>query len=465
MIYAGSVVSLLESINHELMLFAAAGFVLGACDDLIIDIVYVGRFFYRRLFIYTRHEKITPAALPPLDSSTTIAVFVPAWDESNVIGPMLHNCLRSWGEGEYRIFVGCYPNDVATIRAIEQVATNDSRIIPVIAIRPGPTTKGDCLNGIWAAMLRQERVEGRPFSAVLLHDAEDVVHPDEIRLFSHLVGRFDLVQIPVLPLINQHSRWISGHYCDEFAEAHGKCLTVREAVGAAMPAAGVGCAFSRTMIGRIAESQNGAPFDPACLTEDYELGLRIGDQGGRGIFVHMPDGRGGIVCTREYFPDRLEAAVKQKARWMMGIALAGWDRLGWRGHATERWMRLRDRRAPLAALVLCCAYASMLLYAVCDLAHILTGTPAEPFPQMLKLLLTLNAVLLAWRLCVRCFFVTRYYGWREGLRSMPRVMLANIIAIMAARRAIAHYIRIIRGAAPVWEKTSHHFPQELVQQA
>jgi adsorption protein B len=33
-----------------------------------------------------------------------------------------------------------------------------------------------------------------------------------------MIDRFDLVQLPVLPLVNPQSRWVSGHYCDEFAE-------------------------------------------------------------------------------------------------------------------------------------------------------------------------------------------------------------------------------------------------------
>src|SRR3546814_6455753 len=100
--------------------------------------------------------------------------------------------------------------------------------------------------------------------------------------------------------------------------------------------------------------RSGLPFDPGCLTEDYELGLRIGAHGGRGVFIRMRDDAGDLVCTREYFPATLTAAVRQKARWMTGIALAGWDRLGWQGSLAERWMRFRDRRGPLAAVILCC---------------------------------------------------------------------------------------------------------------
>ena len=73
-----------------------------------------------------------------------------------------------------------------------------------------------------------------------------------------LIERFDLVQLPVLPLIVPGSRWVSGHYCDEFAEAHGKQLVVREAIGAGMPSAGVGCALSRSIVQAMADAGGGA---------------------------------------------------------------------------------------------------------------------------------------------------------------------------------------------------------------
>src|SRR3546814_12027645 len=88
----------------------------------------------------------------------------------------------------------------------------------------------------------------------------------------------------------------------------------------------------------------------------------------------MRDDAGDLVCTREYFPATLTAAVRQKARWMTGIALAGWDRLGWQGSLAERWMRFRDRRGPLAAVILCCAYAAILLFGVTEIARLVTGT-------------------------------------------------------------------------------------------
>ena len=72
-----------------------------------------------------------------------------------------------------------------------------------------------------------------------------------------------------------------------------------------------------------------------------------------------------------------------------------------------------------------------------------------------------TTALLCWRLAMRFAFVSYVYGPREGLRSLPRVVAANVIAILAARRAMAHYVARIRGARLVWEKTDHIFPARV----
>lgn len=282
-----------------------------------------------------------------------------------------------------------------------------------------------------------------------------------IAIFDRLIERFDLVQLPVLPLIDPGSRWIAGHYADEFAESHGKELIVREAIGASLPSAGVGCAFARGPLAAIADGREG-PFDAQCLTEDYELGLRLRSLGGRCAFVRMRGGEGKpLVMTREYFPPTIQASVSQKARWIVGIALSGWDRLGWEGNWAESWMRLRDRQSLLAAIFLAAGYLSLLLFVIIALAQILTGYQPKAITPTLAFLLAVNAVLLLWRLAMRFGFVTLGYGWREGLRSIPRVVVSNIIAMMAARRALFLYLRIRRTGSPRWDKTAHAFPSTL----
>jgi adsorption protein B len=182
-------------------------------------------------------------------------VFIPAWDEAAVIGDMLRAALAAWGEGDYRLYVGCYPNDPNTIAAVRAVA--DPRVRLVVGHVPGPTTKADCLNRLWEALLVDEAALGQPAKAVILHDAEDLVPPEELRVFHSSIERFDFVQLPVRPLVHPGSRWVGGHYADEFAEAHGKEMPVRQCLGAGLPSAGVGCAFSRDMLGRIAERAGG----------------------------------------------------------------------------------------------------------------------------------------------------------------------------------------------------------------
>lgn len=266
----------------------------------------------------------------------------------------------------------------------------------------------------------------------------------------------------MVPLIDTNSRWIAGHYADEFAESHAKEMVVRDWLGAGLPSAGVGCAFSHQALARIAEAAGGSPFDAGSVTEDYELGLKIGDAGGSRAFVRMADRPGGPpIETREYFPFTLEAAVTQKARWMTGIALSGWDRLGWAGGAIERWMRLRDRQSVLAAVLLVAGYASFLLWTLLKVPELVTRWEPAPISETLALVLLINLAMLAWRLLVRFAFVTHAYGWREGLRAIPRVAVGNVIAMMAAWRAVARYRSIRKGGENRWDKTAHAFPAGL----
>lgn len=454
----GAVLEAAEVVMREAALFGAAGFLLLGAGDLAVDLIWLGH-SAKRIFLFGYVPRLYAETVPAPRQPGRMAVMIPAWDEAKVIGAMLAHTRAAFGAADYRIYVGCYPNDPGTIAAVRDV--DDAHVRLVVGPAPGPTSKADCLNRIFHQIRSDEAEQGWRFKAVILHDAEDVAHSAELRLFDTLVERVDLVQLPVVPLIDPNSRWIGGHYADEFAEAHGKELVVREALGAALPSAGVGCALSRTMLDRMAAA-HGEPFDPASLTEDYELGLRLRDLGGRSAFVRLPAGEGRpTVTTRGYFPATLRAAVNQKARWMTGIALSGWDRIGWSGGIAERWMRLRDRQSLLAAIILSSAYVALALWLVLLALGVLGGWVMQPFSPFLSLLVTINVGLLGWRLVMRFGFVARTYGWREGLRSIPRVVIGNIVSILAARRALARYLTLRRTGHSRWDKTDHQFPRQL----
>jgi adsorption protein B len=449
---------LMSRIAAELALFAGVGFLLVAANDLLVDLIYFGRRAWRALTVYSRYPRAFASELPASGPEGFIAILVPAWDESAVIASMLRATLQRLDYADYAIFVGHYRNDPATAAAIAGV--EDPRVHPVDVPADGPTTKADCLNHLYDALIEYELATGKKTAAVVLHDAEDVVHPLELKLFARLIDRAAVIQLPVLPLPDPASRWISGHYCDEFAEAHIKELVVREAVGASIPLAGVGCAIARNPLARLAAINEGYPFAGSSLTEDYELGLRMGELGLKTMFVRMPavPGSRGVVASRGHFPATFGEAVRQKARWLGGIALSGWDRLGWSGGLGEKWMRMRDRRGPVAALLLLSGYIAALLWSQLWLAEALGAPVQVAIDPTLSSLLWINLWLLLWRIGMRVLFTGSAYGWREGVRSVPRLVVGNLIAIAAAARAVMLYV----GRTPLaWDKTRHTFPKEL----
>ncbi len=442
--------------GHELMLFASVGILLIGLDDLLFDALWLAT---RR-----RGSSLIPNTAP---IEGRFAVFVPAWDEDKALPAMLRRTLGAWEGEDFRLYVGCYPNDAATLFAVSPLIARDARLRLVIGSREGPTTKGDNLNRLWAALGEDERAEGMLFSAIVLHDAEDHVHPGELALYRRYLGENAMVQIPVVPLIKRDERWVGGHYGDEFAEAHGKELVVRSRLDLPLPSAGVGCALTRTALALLAIERGGEPFRCDSLTEDYEIGMVIGAYGLGTRFVDTVGPAGDRVVSRGAFPGSAEMAVRQKSRWIAGIALAGWDHLGWPGSRrgdpgltasrawTARWMLWRDRRAPLAALILLAAYVGGLLATLGWAGQHLLGWNAIIIGDGMRLLLAFNAVMLCWRMAMRGHFTARWYGLRAALLSLPRAFVANVIAMLAARRAIILYWRMLRSGEVVWDKTEH----------
>lgn len=439
--------------GHELLLFAAAGILLIGLDDLFFDI----------LWLVTRRGDSRPRRdTPPRERlDGPLAIFVPAWDEAKVLPAMIRRTLSAWEGQDFRLYLGCYPNDAATLFAVSPLVANDPRLRLVIGDAEGPTTKGDNLNRLWAAMGADERIEGMRFAAIVLHDAEDVVHRGELALYCRELTRHAMVQIPVLPLLGLGRQWVAGHYADEFAEAHGKDMVLRSRLGAPLPSAGVGCALTRNALTLLSLHRGGQPFRADSLTEDYEMGILIGTHGLSAAFVETVDVEGDPIVSRGAFPETVEAAVRQKSRWVAGIALAGWDHLGWTGPShprrawLARWMLWRDRRAPLAAIILLAAYAALFAGAAGWVCHALLGWQAREASPMLQLLLSLASVLLLWRLGMRGYFAARAYGLRQGLWAIPRAFVANVVAVLAARRAVIIYGRMLRSGQVIWDKTQH----------
>lgn len=118
-------------------------------------------------------------------------------------------------------------------------------------------------------------------------------------------------------------------------------------------------------------------------------------------------------------------------------------------------MLWRDRRAPLAAIIVLAAYVALIATGIGWAGAAWLGWRPPAVGEDLRLLLALNAALLLWRLAMRVRFTARWYGRREGLHALPRAFVANIVAILAARRAVVLYWRMLHSGEVVWDKTEH----------
>lgn len=488
------ILSYVETVQRELILFCVVWFIIGGLDDILVDIIWMLRSCYRRLITYKQHVPMDYRALLAAHKTDNIAIkpysapheyhaiFIPAWKESNVIGNMLYGCRNAWANSNIRhhIYVGCYPNDNDTIAQVIIAAKSNPNISLILCSRDGPTTKADCLNHLWKAMVRDELNLGLRARSIILHDAEDRPHPLSLAIFDRLIGRNDIVQLPVIPIAVPGSPLISGHYCDEFCESHGKAMVVREAIGASLPLAGVGCAIERNCLGRLAINKNNLPFDVDSVTEDYELGLNIGSAGRGSIIVRMKDQYGDLIGTRAYFPHTLESAIRQKSRWKLGTALSAWDRLGWSSAKSpqarnyerrsqspkqrplqlpynigENWMRLRDRKEIFASFVVFLSYVALLLSIIIVGAKYWGWHDIAPLSAAMQTAIMISSSILVWRFIMRTAFLYYHYGFWQSCLALPRMITANIISILAARRAVSAYARYCFGGTIIWEKTDH----------
>jgi bacteriophage N4 adsorption protein B len=450
-----------------LTIAVAALIFLSGLDDALVDAYYWLSSARRRKRLLAHLEE---------KAQSEFAIMVPAWKEHDVIAAMIDNTVKTLDYEAYRIYCGVYRNDAATAAEVNRmVARYPERVVRVDVPHDGPTCKADCLNHIVRRILSEEARGGRSVAASVLHDSEDVIHPLELKLFNTLVPGADLVQLPVLSLERAYRDFTAGTYIDDFAEAHGKDMAVREALVGLVPGAGVSTCYSRQAMAALWKASAGEPFNTASLTEDYDLSFRLRSLGMTQSFAHVsvgssparpahvPARTASLVATHEYFPDKFKAAYRQRARWILGIAFQGWRNIGWRGGMLERYFLFRDRKVLVMPLVGTAAYLLLanfaLVFAFGDdvLRHVLESMLAGVEP-----LLYLNLASMCNRALQRMYFVGRYYGPAHAALSVVRAPLNNFINFFAAMRAWRLFVaHALTGKKLAWDKTAHVYPDTL----
>lgn len=459
-------------------------FILSGLDDLFFDFYYWTRYVYR--LWKTRHYKPLTYQKLAAKEEQLIAILTPCWHEAGVIGTMLrHNCYAI-DYKNYYFFVGVYPNDMATVNEVREVAAEIPQVQCVVGPQDGPTNKAANLNVMYQYALEFEKKIGKQFDIFVFHDSEDIIHPMSFKLYNYLMPPNQMIQIPVFPLAVNPWNFTHWLYADEFSENHTKDIIVRESIHGHVPSAGVGTAFSRQVLQLLEEPNTHAPFSTNSLTEDYRTSLAIRVHGLKQIFVTQqisqmkwqPKGwfRKGYVqrpvkeyiATRALFPMEYVKAVRQKSRWIIGIVFQEWQHTRWPKSWVIRFTLAHDRKSFITHFINGFGYFVFFYWFVYSLFTYFN--PAYPsLQEQLNLhswvwwLIIAVTLIMIERLIQRMIAVKRVYKrWLPALLVFPRAFYGNVLNLHAVLRAYSIYYKAPKTTSPVkqpvWDKTDHHFP-------
>jgi bacteriophage N4 adsorption protein B len=450
-----------------------AGFyIVFAIDDLIFDVTY----WIGRLAGWWHRERVEQAVLDA-EPQRKIALVIPAWDESEVIGGMLTYNLGRIDYERFDVWVGTYANDPATQAEVARVAAYAPQVRWVVTEHDGPTSKADCMNTIVDGLRQHEAAVGELYDLLIMHDPEDIVHPLEFKLQNWHFAReaVDFVQLPVLSTAPEIYDFVAGTYIDEFAEMYAKNMYVRQRLTPFVPSAGVATTMRRSALEELIDETGGLPFATNSLTEDYDLGLKMAIAGRRTQFLAQEvriteengKSRDELIATWAPFPHTFSTAVRQRTRWMSGIVFQAWEHWKWPGPFGLKWVLAHDRRGPLGYLVVLFGYLLVLALVSYTWVRAFYNPDLPPILQhpAFGVLFFVGLFIMGNRLLQRAIAVNRFYGPGQALLAVFRTPFSNLVNMVAAFRAAWRYwYSQATGKPMTWDKTAHAIPPVVARQ-
>jgi bacteriophage N4 adsorption protein B len=438
---------------EAIYLLLACWMIVSGIDDLWLDFCYLAGRISKPRPATEHHPSITavpPSGDPAALDETLIALWIPAWREDTVLAHMVAHNVASIRYRRYHIFAGTYPNDEATLDVLRQLEVQYPNLHVSLTPHDGPTSKADNLNWVYQNLCLVEERIGEKFGIIVIHDSEDLIHPEEFRWLNHYCRDYDFVQIPVLALPTPWWELTHGIYCDEFAETQQKDLPTRNRMGGFAPSCGVGTGYRRDALASLAEAESNRLFEPDSLTEDYLNGLRMHRLGMKQIYLPVAWVNAQPVATREYFPRNCHAAVRQRSRWVTGIALQTWQKIGWSERWQENYWLWRDRKGllgnPLSLLA-----NLLLVLALFGFVPLLEGH--------LLMVTSVGLCLQLIRMSCRAYFSAKVYGVAYALWVPLRVPWSNLVNTLATLSALHRFaLARWRNEPLVWLKTEHSYP-------
>lgn len=283
-----------------------------------------------------RERRSPQNLLPPKLSFTAL---IPARHEAAVIGETIRAVANfNYPHTAAEALVLCQSADVETIRAAERAIGALERGVNVrlVVFDELPTSKPHALN----IGLREAHGD-----VVAVFDAEDEPHRDLYRVVNTVMEcqGADVVQSGV-QLMNHTSRWFSAFCVLEYFFWFKSALHVFARTGF-VPLGGNTVFFRREVL------QGVGGWDPMCLTEDADIGVRLSARGARISVLYDEE-----HVTREEAPPTLASFIRQRTRWNLGF-LQIVRKGDWRELRT-----LRQRLMAMYVLLWALAQASMFFY-------------------------------------------------------------------------------------------------------
>ncbi len=257
---------------------------------------------------------------------------------------------------------------------------------------------------------------------------------------------------------------VAGTYIDEFGEHHTKEMCVRNYLNAAIPSAGVGTALRMSVVKALLALQGGQLLKEDTLTEDYHLGMicrRLGfTQQFACFYFDNKNKQKNFIATREYFPKNLQASIRQRTRWTLGIFFQGVQNLGWGGSWLDKYFLWRDRKTFLSSILLLFSTSLLVLIIADSLFDF--GWSSLLQNKFLSSILIVNFGLMIWRILSRILCVWEVYRSPIALMGFIRWPLTIYIQIVTTFRAWSQYAESQKnGTALAWSKTQHELPENF----
>jgi len=381
-----------------------------------------------------QHLEATGFARSDRAPSLSFSLLVPARHEEEVLGDTLDK-LAQLDHPAYEVIAIIGHDDPGTEAVARAAADRHPDIVRVVMDHNVPKNKPKGMN----TALPECRGD-----IIGVFDAEDEVHPDLLRLVDarfHDTGA-DVVQGGV-QLMNLHSSWWALRNCMEYYFWFRSRLHFH-ANAKFIPLGG------NTVFARADVLREVGGWDPECLAEDAELGVRLSTRGKKVVVAYDPE-----VVTREETPPTLMSLYKQRTRWNQGflqvLRKGEWKKLPTFGQRMmARYLLSMPFLQAFTGLMIPVSIALILF------AKVPTGIALLTFLPIVPTLLTLvveTAGLGDFR---------RMYGVKIRFRDYARLLLGSFpYQVFLAAAAVRSVVREIRGIN-AWEKTEHtgaHRPQ------